>query len=632
MRVKLTLLFTSLLIWGHAQIINAYAEVTAISGQTISVASVDEAGDTFEAGEAVILMQMQGDCIGSNTTNVATFGDLGSIGSVGVYEVAYISSLTESAGLPVTLVLNSALNNTYSIDAASRVQVISFPLLGSPNFTTAGNYVAKAWNGTTGGLLAFQVNGTLTLAHNLSANGCGFRGGAASANYYSGGTGCSTTEYIRTSNHTRAGRKGEGIYRTNNNNFLYARGKLLNGGGGGSERINCGGGGGGNFTTGGTGGIGWSCTPPGPGGGGLGGLSLSGQISAFRIFMGGGGGGGQQNDSQGSAGGNGGGIVLIKASAIITGGACAGRSISANGNAVTGLTNDGQGGGGAGGSIVLQVGSWGIAAGCQLTVSANGGNGGTANTSTHAGGGGGGQGVVIYSSAQPTSNVSTLTNNGTPGCNNNSSPCTDLAGAPSGSNGNGVFSGLNNPLPVELSKFYLQRKSTSVHLHWETSSEKNSLYFEVQRSVNAEDWQTLTRIKGASTSSTIRQYEYLDKDAPNALTYYRLKQVDMDGSFQFSAILFVEGTETDGIHVSIFPNPVEGELNLKISSEALIRISQLEIYNSKGQRIYEHPKTAWNDVFYEKEVRLAQHLEPGLYSCLLVLGEKAVSLKFFVLH
>ncbi|MCU0359897.1 MAG: T9SS type A sorting domain-containing protein [Bacteroidia bacterium] len=632
MRFKLILLFTSLLIWGQAQIINAYADVTAISGQTISVASVDEAGDTFEVGEAVILMQMQSDCIGSNTTNVATFGDLGSIGSAGVYEIRYISSLTESAGLPVTLVLNSALSNTYSIGAASRVQVISFPLFGSPNFTTAGNYVAKAWDGTTGGLLAFQVNGTLTLANNLSANGCGFRGGSASANFYSGGTGCTTTEYIRTSNHTRAGRKGEGIYRTTNINFLHARGKLLNGGGGGSERINCGGGGGGNFTTGGTGGIGWSCTPPGPGGGGLGGLSLSAQISAFRIFMGGGGGGGQQNDSQGTAGGNGGGIVLIKASAIITSGACAGRSISANGNSVTGLTNDGQGGGGAGGSIVLEVGSWSIAAGCQLTVSANGGNGGTANTSTHAGGGGGGQGVVIYSSAQPTSNLSTLTNNGTPGCNNNSNPCTNLAGAPSGSNGNGVFSGLNNPLPVELSTFYLQRKNASVQLHWETSSEKSNLYFEVQRSANTEDWQTLTRIEGANTSSIIRQYEYLDKDAPNDLTYYRLKQMDKDGSFQYSTILFADGTETDGIHVSIFPNPVEEELTLKISSEAMIRISQLEIYNSKGQRVYEHPKSALNDVFQEKEVNLVQNLEPGLYSCLIVLGEKVFSLKFFVLN
>lgn len=631
MRLKLTLLFSLLFIWGHAQIINAYAEVTSISGQTITIASVDEAGDTFEVGEAVILMQMQDDCIGSNTTNVATFGNLGAIGAAGVYEVVYISSLTESAGLPVTLAFNSALSNTYSIGAASRVQVISFPLLGSPNFTTAGNYVAKAWNGTTGGLLAFQVNGTLTLANNLNANGCGFRGGAASANYYSGGTGCSTSEYIRTANHTRAGRKGEGIYRTVANNFLYSRGKLLNGGGGGSERINCGGGGGGNYTAGGSGGIGWSCAPPGPGGGGLGGLSLSGQISAFRIFMGGGGGGGQQNDSQGSAGGNGGGIVLIKASAIVTSGACAGRSISANGNSVTGLTNDGQGGGGAGGSIVLQVGSWGIAAGCLLTVSANGGNGGTANTSTHAGGGGGGQGVIIYSSAQPTSNVSTLTNNGAPGCNNNSNPCTDLAGAPSGSNGNGVFSGLNNPLPVELSTFYLQRQNASVLLRWETSSEKNNFYFEIQRSMNAEEWEAIAQVKGANTSTVIRRYEYWDINAPNHLIYYRLKQVDKDGNFGFSYISFVEGLKTDEIQVSIFPNPVEGQLSLKISSGAMIRISQMEIYNGKGQRIYQHPTTELNDAFQEKELHFAQHFEPGIYSCLLVLGEKTFRLKFIVL-
>jgi hypothetical protein len=632
MKERLTILFIFLIIRTNAQIINGYADVTALSGQTITLASVDEGSDTFEDGEAVILMQMQDDCIGSNTTNVVGFGNLGAIGAAGVYEVLYISSHTESAGLPVTLVFSSALNNTYSIGSASRLQVISFPLFGSPNFTTAGNYVAKAWNGTTGGVLAFQVNGTLTLSNNLSANGCGFRGGAASANYYSGGTGCSTTEYIRTTNHTRAGRKGEGIYRTANNDFLYARGKLLNGGGGGSERINCGGAGGGNYTSGGSGGIGWSCTPPGPGGGGIGGLSLSGQISAFRVFMGGGGGGGQQNDSQGSAGGNGGGNVLIKATAILTSGACGGRSISANGNSVTGLSNDGQGGGGAGGSIVLQVGSWSIAAGCQLTVSANGGNGGTANTSTHAGGGGGGQGVIIYSSAQPTSNVSTLTNNGTPGCNNNSSPCTDLAGAPSGSNGNGVFSGLNNPLPIELKAFYLERKNSSVVLQWETLSEKNNLYFEIQRSGNAEEWQTLERIKGANTSSIKRQYEYLDKDAPVHLTYYRLKQVDTDGSYSFSNILFINAIEADGIKASVFPNPIEDQITLKISSEGMIQISQLAIYSSNGQKVYEHPKSELYGMFQEKEISFVKKLEPGIYTCLAVVGEKVMSLKFFVLN
>jgi len=628
MRVKLTLLHLVLLIWTKAQIINAYAEVTALSGQTVNLASVDEGTDTFEDGEYVILMQMQDDCIGSNTTNVATFGDLAAIRSAGAYEVLIIASHTESAGLPTTLVFSSALSNTYSIGAASRLQVISFPVFGSPNFTTAANYVAKAWNGTTGGLLAFQVNGTLTLSNNLSANGCGFRGGAASANYYSGGTGCSTTEYIRTTNHTRAGRKGEGIYRTASNDFLYSRGKLLNGGGGGSERINCGGGGGGNFTSGGLGGVGWSCA--GPGGGGLGGLSLSGQISAFRVFMGGSGGGGQQNDSQGSAGGNGGGIVLIKALAVVTSGACGGRIISANGNAAAGLTNDGQGGGGAGGSIVLQVSTWSISATCLLTVSANGGNGGTANTSTHAGGGGGGQGVVIYSSAQPTSNVSTLTNNGLPGCNNNSSPCTNLAGAPSGSNGSGVFSSLNNPLPVEWIDFYAERNPQSVNLHWETGSEKNTLFFEVQRSSDAENWEPKASLAGAGHSSIRRVYSYTDSTVSTHSFYYRLKQVDKNGRFDYSKIIFLKSLEASAIMMSIAPNPVKDRFSLRILSPELIQVLQLDIYNSLGQLVYRNGSADLRESFLEKEVLITQVFEPGLYTCRLLVSGKAISVKFIV--
>jgi len=349
-----------------AQIINGYADVISISGNSLNVSNVDEAFDTFENNEFIIIMQMQDNCIGSNTTNIAAFGDLSSIQSVGLYEIAQIGSLSEAAGSPTTIVLTTIPGNVYNVGTNSRVQIISFRLLGSPNYTTIGNHVAKVWNGTTGGVLALEVNGNLTLAHNLSANGSGFRGGAVSTNFYSGGTGCTTTEYIRTADHTRAGAKGEGIYRTAIIDFLYARGKLLNGGGGGSERINCGGGGGGNFTAGGLGGVGWSCG--GPGGGGTGGLSLFPQISASRIFMGGGGGGGQQNDSQGSSGSNGGGIILIKANAIVTSTTCAGRSISANANTVTSATNDGQGGGGADGTIVLQTNGWIVPAGCQLTV------------------------------------------------------------------------------------------------------------------------------------------------------------------------------------------------------------------------------------------------------------------------
>jgi len=77
-------------------VINAYAKVTNVSGTTISLSDVDETYDTFEAGQNLIIMQMQGDVLGSNTGNNSTFGNLSAIGSAGLYEDVTIASVNES--------------------------------------------------------------------------------------------------------------------------------------------------------------------------------------------------------------------------------------------------------------------------------------------------------------------------------------------------------------------------------------------------------------------------------------------------------------------------------------------------------------------------------------------------------
>ena len=613
----------------YCQTVNGYTNVTAISGTTITVASVDESADSFEDGEKIIIMQMQDNCIGSNTTNVSSFGDLSSIQSAGLFEVFTIVSHVEAAGLPTSVVVDHTPNNTFNINANSSVQMISFRLYGSPNYATTANMSAKAWNGTTGGVLAFEVVGTLTLSHNLNVNGLGFRGGSVSTNYYSGGTGCSTTEFIRTSNHTRAGAKGEGIYKTSNTDFLYASGHLLNGGGGGAERINTGGGGGGNYTAGGLGGVGWSCA--GPGGGGLGGIALSTQISATRVFMGGG--GGQQNDSQGSNGGNGGGIILLKAGSIVTSGACGGRIISANGATVTGLTNDGQGGGGAGGSVVIQANSFSILGTCALTVSANGGSGGTANTSTHAGGGGGAQGVVIYSLAQPTTNVVTSTANGSAGCNNNSSPCTNAAGSPSGSSNFGIIANAATPLPVELMQ--LRAGATpagNALIEWKTASERNCKLFEIQRSVDGIEFVSIGAVNGNSTTSQMHAYNFVDYTvAQNTDIYYRLNQIDFDNSNSLSPIVYFKSTKISEPDFEILPNPNNGQFDLTISNVSSADQIELIIYNSIGVENYR------SSFFLDTNNRTANiavssQLPEGIYFVMMKIAAKTTTKRLVVTH
>ncbi len=552
-----------------AQVVNGYAKVTAIASATLTLSNVNETADTFEDDEWVVLMQMQGNVIGT-TTDVVGFGNLSSINSTGIYEIRQIDSHTESGGLPATITLKTVPNFTYNICANCSVQIISFPKFGATDYTTTADMSALAWNGNVGGVLAFYVDGKLTLGHNLSADEDGFRGASTNAGGSTGCTGSSNYRSATTDNHAN---KGEGIYKRTNANYVAGRAKILNGGGGGNSH-NAGGGGGGNYTAGGDGGPGWdNCSPTA---GGIGGISLSAQITVGRIFMGGGGGAGEGNNDYATNGRNGGGIILIKADEIETT-ACAGVSITATGGSVPGTGgNDGGGGGGAGGTIVFEVDTWSIAGTCPLTISANGGNGGNVNTgATHGGGGGGGQGAIFFSSVTPSTNVTVETNNGDGGCNNDSDPCSSQALPGGGVDGTGILDIFTGPLPIDLIEFKAQQVDQDVQLTWITKSETNNDRFVLERSSNGTDWIPFATIKGAGNSSIQKNYKSWDFNPAIGLNYYRLKQIDYDGSYSYSEI---ETVDFGATNTRIFPNPSAGSItivNLPQQLEAIVVVDGL---------------------------------------------------------
>lgn len=147
---------------GYSQTINGYASVNSIAGSVLTISNVDESSGTFEDGDELIIIQIQDSVIGSNILNDSDFGKLGVISSAGLYEVATISSHIEVAGTPTSITLSGSLTNTYNLNNNSSVQIITFPELGSPNYVS-GNISAKNWDGTTGGVVAFQVSGKLTI-------------------------------------------------------------------------------------------------------------------------------------------------------------------------------------------------------------------------------------------------------------------------------------------------------------------------------------------------------------------------------------------------------------------------------------------------------------------------------------
>ena len=115
-----------------------------------------------------------------------------------------------------------------------------------------------------------------------------------------------------------------------------------------------------------------------------------------------------------------------------------------------------------------------------------------------------------------------------------------------------------NPLPIELVSFTATKNNKVVDVKWETASELNNDYFEVEKSKNGIDFETLTYVKGAGNSTARLNYSTLDENPFNGISYYRLKQVDLDQTFTYSQIQSVEFEKGKDFAFDIFPNPSEG--------------------------------------------------------------------------
>ena len=559
--------------------INGFAKVSTISGTTITIntSHVNESFDSFVAGEFLIVMQMKGAAI--NTTDNSSFGNISAINQAGNYQIRKISSVTRTTVL-TQIVLTQPI--TISFDVNSFVQVITYPQLGTTDYTLAANVSTLPWNGQIGGVTAFKVNGKLNLNANITADEAGFAGGNVSAN---SGADCSSSPFRN--GDANFGQKGEGIYWRNDATFLYARGKYANGGGGNPHN---GGGGGSNFTAGGDGGRGYNsgsdCGTKTAGG--VGGVALGAYINSSRFFLGGG--GGQQNNSVGTNGARGGGIILIEADSIIVTGTCANRLISANGGSTAEAGNDAAGGAGAGGSIVLDIKGIRVRSTCPLVIRANGGIGGRTNdASVHGGGGGGGQGAVVISNLGPFVNTTIQTVPGTGGCNSSASPCSSQASPGALATNSGIIIlGDGSPLPVSLIGVYAFKEENVARIQWATASEKNTDYFKVLRSRDMETWYEVA-VKKAVGNSTVENY-YHDYDyAPlSGINYYRLEIVDFDGSKEYSAAVALD-FESEIAELLVFPNPadevffVQSDSDLSAASITLIDLSGKVISIEKTQ-------------------------------------------------
>lgn len=140
-----------------------------------------------------------------------------------------------------------------------------------------------------------------------------------------------------------------------------------------------------------------------------------------------------------------------------------------------------------------------------------------------------------------------------------------------------------NALPVEFTDFTATKVNESVLLEWETESEINSDYFEIERSSNAIDWNRLLTAKAAGESTTPIKYQQMDPEPLEGISYYRLNQYDLDGARTILKVVSLNNDLETGPHeIRVFPNPVTERVRVFGDK---IELENLKVLNSIGQDI-----------------------------------------------
>lgn len=140
-------------------------------------------------------------------------------------------------------------------------------------------------------------------------------------------------------------------------------------------------------------------------------------------------------------------------------------------------------------------------------------------------------------------------------------------------------------LPISLSVFEVEAEGSLVNVYWQTQSEMNNDYFDLERSGDANTFSSIMQIAGAGTSNSAIDYEAVDEHPLPGISYYRLKQVDHNGNVETSDVRMVNRNELIALNVSVFPNPSNGIFNITLNQVS--ENTSVRVYDMKGAMIYQ---------------------------------------------
>jgi len=144
----------------------------------------------------------------------------------------------------------------------------------------------------------------------------------------------------------------------------------------------------------------------------------------------------------------------------------------------------------------------------------------------------------------------------------------------------------NSPLSVELIFLTAESVQDAIQILWTTASELNNSGYSIEKSLDGRTWKTIGWVEGAGNTSQHQEYLFLDENPKAGMNYYRYKQIDFDGEFEFSKIVVAEYNPRD-IEIEIFPIPANEFLNVRINDWS--RVRELNIIDQNGVKINQFP-------------------------------------------
>lgn len=167
-----------------------------------------------------------------------------------------------------------------------------------------------------------------------------------------------------------------------------------------------------------------------------------------------------------------------------------------------------------------------------------------------------------------------------------------------------VFSSV---LPVELLSFDAKKNKSTIDLSWETASERSSDYFLIERSPDGEAFEPIGQVSAAGDAQSLTSYSFQDKKPLTGMNYYRLRELDKDGTETLSKIVSVQNGSLN--QVQLYPNPTK-DYFLLVTENKEEAAATIEVRNSTGNLVYQQGETLANN----NTIRVStDFLTPGVY-------------------